>query len=136
MGTTRIAALAFVALALQFTALPSYARIGSCAGCGTVVDVDPIYYERAKAPDVAAAGTIIGGTINSGGRSATATGVAMSGLIGREARGNDRGNDERGLRLELKMDGGGQRTIEVSDGMRIYRGDRVRVYSDRIELLD
>ena len=133
----RITALFVALLAVLAVALPAQARIGSCPGCGTVTDVDAIYFARDKAPAGATAGTIIGGTAaKQVGKSAPATGVATGGLVGRKASGTDQGGDERGLRLELKMDGGGQRTIEVVEGLRIYKGDRLRVHSDRIEQLD
>jgi hypothetical protein len=62
--------------------------------------------------------------------------VADHGLIGRNARTTDQGDDARGLRLEIRMDAGGRRFIEVGEGTRVYRRDRVRVHSDRIEVFD
>lgn len=132
----RIAALFAALLALQSVALPAQARIGSCPGCGTVTDVDAIYFARDKAPDGAAAGTIVGGTATGkASRSKTATGAAVGGVVGRKASGNQ-GDDARGVRLEVKMDGGGQRTIEITDGLRVYKGDRLRVHTDHVEMLD
>lgn len=140
MGSLRIAVLVVALFALHALAMPAYARIGSCGGCGTVIDVDAIYYASDKAPDGAAVGAIVGGTpskhVGANRKAAATPSVATSGLIGRAARGSDQGDDERGLRLEIKMDGGGQRTIEVGEGLRIYKGDRVRVFSSRIEILD
>ena len=133
----RVAALAVALLALQSIAPPASARIGSCPGCGTVLDIDPIYYARDKAPDGAAAGTIVGGTPSTKrGKPSSVTNVSTGGLVGRKPGRDDQGDDARGLRLEIKMDGGGQRTIEVVEGGRIYKGDRVRVHGNRIEMLD
>lgn len=133
----RVAALVVALLAFFSIAPPAQARIGSCPGCGTVTDVDEIYFARDRAPDGTSAGSIIGGTAaKQVGKAAPAPGVATGGLVGRKASGSDQGDDQRGLRLELKMDGGGQRTIEVVEGMRIYKGDRLRVHSNRIEQLD
>jgi hypothetical protein len=124
-------------LALQSFATPACARIGSCGGCGTVTDVDAIHFARDKAPEGAPAGTIVGGTPGTKpGKPATAANVSTGGLVGRKAGRNDQGDDARGLRLEIKMDGGGRRTIEVVEGQRIYKGDRVRVFGTRIEMLD
>ena len=131
----RIAALVLVALASFAIASPAHARIGSCGGCGTVTDVDAIWYARDKAPADAAAGTIVGGTAVGKARN-SASAVSTRGLVGRKTGRDDQGDDARGLRLEVKMDGGGTRTLEVVDGLRIYKGDRLRVRGDRIEVLD
>lgn len=130
----RVAATVVALLALASTSLPAHARIGSCPGCGTVTDVDAIYYARDKAAEGAVAGTIVGGTATGkASKSKTATGVAVGGLVGLKAGGAD---DARGLRLEVKMDGGGVRTIEIVEGVRVYKGDRLRVHSDHVEMLD
>ena len=133
----RAAAMAVALLALNAIALPAHARIGSCPGCGTVTDVDAIHYARDKAAGGAAAGTIVGGTATGkASKSKTATGVAVGGLVGRKASGAAGANDARGLRLEVKMDGGGVRTIEIVEGVRVYKGDRLRVHTDHVEMLD
>ncbi len=59
--------------------------------------------------------------------------LAVGGLVGLKAGGAD---DARGLRLEVKMDGGGVRTIEIVEGVRVYKGDRLRVHADHVEMLD
>jgi hypothetical protein len=126
---------AVVALAV-LAAGPTAARIGSCGGCGTVIDVDAIFYPRDKAREDADAGTIVGGTPGTRARKPAAPSAATGGLVGRLARDGERGDDARGLRLELKLDGGGRRTLEIGEGVRVYKGDRVRVSGDRIEMLD
>ena len=133
----RIAATAVALLSLTAIALSAHARIGSCPGCGTVTDFDAIFYARDRAADGAAPGTIIGGTATGkAGKTKTATGVAVAGLVGRKASGAAGADDVRGLRLEVKMDGGGLRTIEIVDGVRVYKGDRLRVHTDHVEMLD
>lgn len=133
----RVAATVVALLALASTSLPAHARIGSCPGCGTVTDVDAIYYARDKAAEGAVAGTIVGGTATGkASKSKTATGVAVGGLVGRKATGEPGAGDARGLRLEVKMDGGGVRTIEIVEGVRVYKGDRLRVHADHVEMLD
>ena len=54
-------------------------------------------------------------------------------MLFRSSRKGDTG--ERGLRIEVRMDKGGYRIVEIHGDMRIYRGDRVRVYRDHVELL-
>ena len=137
-----ILAAVLVAIALQLApATAGAAHYGRCGNCGTVVDVDAIYYDRDSNADGAVLGAIIGGLIGnqvgsgSGRRAATVGGAVAGGLIGREAdsRRGDRG--ERGTRIEVRMDRGGIRVVEVHGDMRIYRGDRVRVYRGRVEIL-
>lgn len=130
----RIAALAVLAIATSL-APPASARIGSCPGCGTVTDVDAIRYPRDKAPAEAAAGTIVGGTAVGNTRK-SASGASIGGLVGRKSARGETGDDARGVRLEVRMDGGGTRTIEVVEGLRIYKGDRLRVRGGRVEVLD
>lgn len=130
-------------LGIQLTTATAEARHGLCGGCGTVVDVDRIYYDRGgdRGAEGAILGAIIGGALGnqvgdgSGRRAATVGGAVAGALIGRKADRRGRGRGERGLRLEVRMDGGGYRVVEVHGDMRIYRGDRVRLRRDRVVLL-
>lgn len=148
MQTHRIVpVLALLSLIVALLApLPSEAggryRDRLCGSCGTVVDVDRIRYGRDSGTEGAVIGAIIGGAIGNqagrgdGRRAATVAGAIAGGLIGREVDRNDgRGGGQRGLRLEIRMDRGDYRTIEIHGDMRIYRGDRVRVHRNRVELL-
>ncbi|HVF35506.1 MAG TPA: hypothetical protein VND91_09315 [Candidatus Saccharimonadia bacterium] len=87
----------------------SEAYVGRCASCGTASDVDAFHY--ARDPAVTKPGAIL-----------TAESAAKPGR-------------ERGTRIEIRMDKGGRRVIQVHGDPRIYKGDRVRLYRDRIELL-
>lgn len=118
------------------------ARTLRCSQCGTVIDVDPIRYDRDVGAEGAIVGAIVGAAIGSqvgsgsGRRAATVAGAVAGGLVGRNADRHQRRGGEIGRRLELRMDRGGYRVIEVHGPMRIYRGDRVRVLPDRIVPLD
>ncbi|HVF35432.1 MAG TPA: glycine zipper 2TM domain-containing protein [Candidatus Saccharimonadia bacterium] len=139
-------ALAFV---LQLAAAPADARPLRCGNCGTVLDVDNIWYEDQggrgdSGREGAVVGAIIGGLLGnqvgggSGRKAATVGGAVAGGLIGhRIDRNDDRGDRGfTGKRVEIRMDRGGYRTVEVHGDMRIYRGDRVRVHQDRLVSLD
>jgi outer membrane lipoprotein SlyB len=122
--------------------VPAQARHDRCGNCGTVVDVDRISYGRDSSAEGTVLGAIIGGVVGnqvgsgSGRRAATVAGAVAGGLIGRRIdRDNDRGGGYVGRRLEIRMDRGGYRVIEVHGPMEVYRGDRVRVYRNRVELI-
>jgi len=131
-------------IALAFQLLPATAvaqHYGRCGNCGTVVDVDQIYFEEDSTTDGAVVGAIIGGLLGnqvgsgSGRTAATVGGAVAGGFIGKNVdQGKGKGG-ERGLRIEVRLDKGGYRTVEILGNMRIYRNDRVRVYRDRVELL-
>lgn len=137
--TTLVAIL--IAIATLSIAAPASAYTGRCGKCGTIVDVDYIRYDRDRGAQGAVAGAIIGGLLGnqvgsgSGRDAATVAGAIAGGLIGRKVDRKDRGEGERGLRLNIRMDRGGYRTIEVHGDPRLYKGDRVRVHGDRIELI-
>jgi hypothetical protein len=131
-NTGRIAVLFVALFALHATAVQARTRVMMCAGCGTVIDADPIWYSPANAPAGAVEGTIIGAKID-GQKTAS---VTVDGLIGRDARRGERGNDASGLRLEVRMDNGGRRIVEVGEGLRVYRRDRVRMHDNKLEVID
>ena len=117
-------AMIILGLALQF--LPATASgwyHGMCSGCGTVIDVEKIYYDRGNTDGAAVDGAIIGGKDREGG------------LIGRNVALHEGSPGERGLFIEVRMDSGGYRKLEIHGDMRIFRRDRVRVWSDRVELI-
>ena len=130
-----------VLLASLLPAATSQAYVGRCGSCGTVTRVEHIDYDRDRGGQGAVAGAIIGGLLGNqvgsgdGRRAATVAGAIAGGLIGRKIDRNSDARGERGLRLEIRMDRGGYRTVEIAGAMRIYRGDRVRVRRDRVELL-
>lgn len=144
-----LAALAF-AFVLQLAATPADARPLRCGNCGTVLDVDNIWYEDQggrggdSGREGAVVGAIIGGLLGnqvgggSGRKVATVGGAVAGGLIGHRIDRNNgvRDGGFRGKRVEVRMDRGGYRVVEVHGDMRIYRGDRVRVLSDRIVALN
>jgi outer membrane lipoprotein SlyB len=117
------------------------ARGGRCGNCGVVTNVDRIVYDNDKGAGGAVLGAIIGGLIGnqvgsgSGRKVATVAGAVGGGLIGRNQDLKRGGNGEPGLRLDIRMDKGGYRTLEIAGQPRIYRGDRVKVYNDRVELV-
>lgn len=127
-----LAALVSAVLAAAPPATSARTRTMMCAICGTVIDADPIFFPRDKLPAGAAPGTIVGAKFD--GPKAPA--AAIDGLVGRDARRSEQGDDARGLRLEIRMDGGGRRIIEIGDELRVYRRDRVRVHSDHVEVYD
>ena len=150
MKTSVTLAAVALALLLQIFALPADARPLRCGNCGTVLRVESIWYEdrdgrydRDSGREGAVLGAIIGGLVGnqvgsgSGRRAATVGGAVAGGLIGhRIDRNDDRGDrGYRGKRVEIRMDRGGYRTVEVHGDMRLYRGDRVRVLPDRIVAL-
>ena len=106
-----------------------------CGQCGTVVDVDAIFYERDVAKAEPAIGTIIGVPLGTAAPSASGR-QPKGGLVGHNADRANRRGGTTARRIELRMDRGGHRVLEVHGAFRIYRGDRVRVLSDRLVVLD
>ena len=126
MKANGVSVLAIFLFGLALQLLPSTASAwhhGMCSGCGTVIDVEKIYYDPDNTAGAAVDGAIIGGKDRPGG------------LIGRNVAQNPGNAGERGLFIEVRMDSGGYRKLEVHGDMRIFRRDRVRVYSERVELL-
>ena len=130
-------------LVLALLAAPAVATAasGRCGSCGIVTKVESIVYEKDKGVGGAVLGTIIGGVIGnqfgsgSGKTAMTIAGAAGGGLIGHKVDKNHSHNGEPGLRIQVRMDKGGYRTIEVAGQQRIYKGDRVKVHRDRVELV-
>jgi outer membrane lipoprotein SlyB len=123
------------------------ARGYRCGQCGTVEDVDRIWYEgrRDSGREGAVLGAIIGGALGNqvgkgdGRTAATIAGAVVGGLVGRNVdRNNGRGGrrGEEGLRLVIRMDRGYYQTVEIHGDQRIYRGDRVRLHNGRVDLVD
>ena len=133
------AAAVFALASLAFVE-PATAKLLRCSRCGTVLDVDPIFYDHDVARPDAPAGAIVGGSLSSGWFGDPEGGVvatrATGGLVGRNmGDGNYRGGSV-GRRIELRLDRGGHAIIEVHGDMRIYRGDRVRILPDALVILD
>lgn len=109
---------------------------------GIVTKVEKIIYEKDKGVGGAVLGTIIGGVLGnqigggSGRKVATVAGAATGGYIGYKQDKKNSRNGEPGLRLEIRMDAGGTRYVEIAGQPRIYRGDRVKVHGDRVELVN
>src|SRR5687767_12460514 len=118
-------ALAFV---LQLASVSVDARPLRCGNCGTVLRVEPIWYEDGggggdddSGREGAVVGAIVGGRHGNqdgggGGRKAAAVGGAVAGgLIGHriDRRSGDREGGYRGKGVELRMDRGGYQTVEV-----------------------
>jgi outer membrane lipoprotein SlyB len=123
------------------------ARDSRCGQCGTVEDVDRIWYEgrRDSGREGAVLGAIIGGVLGNqvgrgdGRKAATIAGAVVGGLVGRDADRNDGRGGRRGdsgLRLVVRMDRGFYQTVEIHGDMRIYRGDRVRLRNGRVDLIN
>ena len=135
--------LSVVLLAAGFAAAqPVQAQhVGRCGSCGTIQDIDNIVYDADKGVQGAVVGGIIGGLLGnqigsgSGRTAATVAGVVGGGLVGRKVDKNNSGNGEPGVRLLIKMDKGGTRTIELHGRPRLYKGDRVKVKRNSVELL-
>jgi uncharacterized protein YcfJ len=117
------------------------AASGRCGSCGIVERVEKITYEKDKGVGGAVLGTIIGGVIGnqfgsgSGRTAMTIAGAAGGGLIGHKVDKNHSANGEPGLRLQIRMDKGGNKTIEIAGNQRIYKGDRVKVFRDHVEIV-
>ena len=134
-----VVASIFVLATLAFVE-PAGAKLLRCTRCGTVLDVDPIFYDRDVARPDAPVGAIVGGSLSSGwfgdAEDGVVTARATGGLVGRNAGdGNYRGGTP-GRRIELKLDRGGHAILEVHGEMRVYRGDRVRILPDAVVVLD
>jgi len=131
-----------VLIAVSLLAVPGIASAGGrCGNCGVVTNIDRIVYDKDKGVGGAVLGAIIGGVIGnqfgggSGKKVATVAGATAGGFIGRNQDLNKSHNGEPGLRLEIRMDKGGYRTLEIAGQPRIYRGDRVKVYNNKVELV-
>jgi outer membrane lipoprotein SlyB len=148
MRNTILVVAGILALLLAGLSLapPAEARGYRCGQCGTVEDVDRIWYEgrRDSGREGAILGAIIGGALGNqvgkgdGRKAATIAGAVVGGLVGRDIDRNDgrgRRGDE-GLRLVVRMDRGYYQTVEIHGEMRIYRGDRVRLRDGRVDLID
>lgn len=139
---TRSIASLFAALVLIAAPGIATAAKGRCGSCGIVTRVEHITYDKDKGVGGAVLGTIIGGVIGNqfgsgkGKTAMTVAGAAAGGLIGHKQDKKHSDNGEPGLRLEVRMDAGGYRTIEIAGNQRIYKGDRVKVHRDRVELVD
>jgi outer membrane lipoprotein SlyB len=131
--------LSFLLLAL-ILASPASAQY-RCGSCGTITDVDRIMYNPDKGAGGAVLGAIIGGVLGnqigggSGRTAATVGGAVAGGLIGHKVDKNNAPGEQEGLRLEIRMDNGSYRTVEIHGRMRLYRGDRVKVRGNKVELL-
>lgn len=136
---SRLPRILLSCVALFAVALPAGdtdAYVGRCPTCGTVDRVDAIAYTRAADAPEPAVGAIIGSIDGrEGARNAAVSKGAPGGLIGRKLERKAAPDGTRGTRLEVRMDKGGIRTIEVHGDPRIYRGDRVKVSKGRVELL-
>lgn len=129
-------AAVLLAAMLLATASPTEAlRTLRCGQCGTVIDIDAIFYDRDVATTEPAVGQIIGVPLGTAAPGASGR-HPKGGLVGRNADGANRRGGTLARRIELRMDRGGHRVIEVHGAFRAYRGDRVRVLSDRLVLLD
>lgn len=131
------------AMLLLLIALPGIAAAssGRCGDCGIVTKVEKITYNKDKGVGGAVLGTIIGGVIGNqfgGGKGKTAmtvAGAATGGYIGHKADKNHP-DEQPGLRLEIRMDAGGMKYLEIAGQPRIYKGDRVKVKRDTVTLVE
>lgn len=158
-----LSALAMLA-ALSLPAEEALAQRYRCNNCGTVERVERIRYDQGRydtrgwddrnrnsrdnGTEGMILGALIGGAIGNqvgsgdGRTAATIAGAVAGGAVGRNIdrnNGNDR-NDNRGgtrngVRLRVRMDRGGHQTVEVGGNLSVYRGDRVRLHSNRVELI-
>jgi len=126
-----------LAAALGFGAMaaPSIdADVGTCAGCGTVVDVDPIFARGRSVGSGALLGALVGGAvgnrIGSGRTSTTVAGAAAGAAMGYNAA--SRRTAVSGYTITVEMDGGDVRTIRSTDDHDLDRGDRVQVSDGRL----
>ncbi|HET7844882.1 MAG TPA: glycine zipper 2TM domain-containing protein [Xanthomonadales bacterium] len=134
----------FVIVLFSLLMLPGVASAasGRCGSCGIVEKVEKIVYDKDKGVGGAVLGTIVGGLIGnqfgsgSGRTAMTVAGAAGGGLIGHKVDKNHSANGEPGLRLSIRMDKGGYKTLEIAGEQRIYKGDRVKVFRDHVELVD
>ena len=136
----------WIAVGVLFAALLPLSQaqaqhVGRCGSCGTIQDIDNIVYDADKGAQGAVVGAIIGGLLGnqigsgSGRTAATVAGAVGGGLVGRKVDKKNSGNGEPGVRLLIKMDKGGTRTIELHGRPRLYKGDRVKVKRNSVELL-
>ena len=159
-----LSSLAMLA-ALSLPAQEAFAQRYRCNNCGTVERVERIRYDQSRYDyrgrddrsnrDSGTEGMIIGALIGgalgnqvgggSGRTAATVAGAVAGGAVGRNIdRNNDndrydrnynRSGTRNGVRLRVRMDQGGYQTVEVAGNLSVYRGDRVRLRNDRVELL-
>ena len=135
-----ILAILLLGLVLQLLPGPALAQhYGRCGNCGTVVDVDQIYYEEDSTTDGTVVGAIIGGLIGnqvgsgSGRTAATVAGAAIGGAVGNNV---DRNNNSDGRTYDnverqcRPVDGGYQQRIMGYDVEYRYRGE---VYMSRLD---
>lgn len=111
-----------------------------CGNCGTVVDVRPVHHKDkhfgAGTAIGAVAGGLLGHTIGKGdGRTAATVGGAVAGgAVGHAVEKNNR-DGNTAWRYQVEMDNGRRVTVTMGDNNDIQNGDRVRVFSGRLERL-
>ena len=111
-----------------------------CGNCGTVVDVRPVHHKDkhfgAGTAIGAVAGGLLGHTVGKGdGRTAATVGGAVAGgAVGHAVEKNNR-DGNTAWRYQVDMDNGRRVTVTMGDNEDIQNGDRVRVFSGRLERL-
>jgi outer membrane lipoprotein SlyB len=111
-----------------------------CGNCGTVVDVRSVHHKDkhlgAGTAIGAVAGGLLGHTIGKGdGRTAATVGGAVAGgAVGHAVEKNNRDGNTT-WRYQVEMDNGRHVTVTMGDNRDIQNGDRVRVFSGRLERL-
>ena len=115
-------------------------RLQRCGNCGTVVDVRPVHHKDkhfgAGTAIGAVAGGLLGHTVGKGdGRTAATVGGAVAGgAVGHAVEKNNR-DGNTAWRYQVDMDNGRRVTVTMGDNEDIQNGDRVRVFSGRLERL-
>jgi outer membrane lipoprotein SlyB len=132
-STASSAALTVKAKVAQAPAAPKV-----CADCGTIQSITPVKEKGEGSGMGAIAGAIIGGVIGHqfgsgrGNDAATATGAIAGGVTGHQIERRVKGTSY--YSVIVQMDGGGVRTVNVSDPTGLTVGAKVRVVGNDIDL--
>ena len=108
----------------------------ACATCGTVTAIEPVKVKGHSSGKGAIAGAIIGGVIGhqfgsgSGNDAATAGGAVGGAIAGNEAEKEY--NAYQVYDMQIALDEGGQRTVQVESAEGFAVGDSVKIVGDRV----
>lgn len=111
-----------------------------CNHCGTIADIEQVWVDDKRVGGGTLLGVIIGGAIGNqvgsgdGRRAATAAGAIAGGVIGHEAEKNHR-DQQRGYRIEVRLDDGRYGHVVQLRDPRLRVGDRVIIRDDHVYAL-
>lgn len=111
-----------------------------CNDCGTIAGIEQVWVDDHSVGGGTLLGVIIGGALGNqvgagdGQRAATAAGAIAGGMIGHEVE-KSRRDQQRGYRIEVRLDDGryGHVVQLQHPGLRV--GDRVVIRDDRVHAM-